>query len=248
MPPYDRRTDPSIPLAERIEFTDEMTVELVKSDFDDRWVVAAARTSTQGWNADGTVSSGLIHALMRDRHGSPFEHMFATWQVSAPIVVWREHHRHRIASYNEQSGRYMQMPPLFYVVPEHRPLRQEGKPMDYEYHDATDGQLALVHNVQRRQAMSDYQDYENLLHADVMREVARMHLPLNLMSTCWVSMNARALLNFLSLRVRADEDEAMFPSKPQWEINQVADAYEADLKRLAPITHASFVKAMRVSP
>ena len=41
---------------------------------------------------------------MRDRHGSPFEHNSMTFYVQAPIFVFREFMRHRIASYNEESG------------------------------------------------------------------------------------------------------------------------------------------------
>ncbi|WP_204268146.1 FAD-dependent thymidylate synthase, partial [Escherichia coli] len=65
---------------------------------------------------------GLINYLMRDRHGSPFEHNSMTFYVQAPIFVFREFMRHRIASYNEESGRYRELRPVFYVPARERNL------------------------------------------------------------------------------------------------------------------------------
>ena len=74
-----------------------------------------ARVSTQGEQSlegvdeDAAASRGLINYLMRARHGSPFEHNSMTFYVQAPIFVFREFMRHRIASYNEESGRYREL-------------------------------------------------------------------------------------------------------------------------------------------
>ena len=101
-----------------IIFRSDVTVELVRASASDSDVLFAARVSTQGEqtleNAAAKVdasedekrSRGLINYLMRDRHGSPFEHNSMTFYVQAPIFVFREFMRHRIASYNEESGRY----------------------------------------------------------------------------------------------------------------------------------------------
>ena len=101
-----------------------MTVELVRSAARDADVLFAARVSTLGEQTlESTASTadlekrdrGLINYLMRDRHGSPFEHNSMTFYVQAPIFVFREFMRHRIASYNEESGRYRELQPVFYV-------------------------------------------------------------------------------------------------------------------------------------
>src|SRR3954465_5398541 len=64
----------------------------------------------------GEREAGLIRFLMRDRHGSPFEHGYFRFVVKAPIFVVREHHRHRAGhSYNEWSGRYSKLQAEFYV-------------------------------------------------------------------------------------------------------------------------------------
>ena len=58
-----------------------------------------------------------------------------TFYVQAPIFVFREFMRHRIASYNEESGRYRELRPVFYVPGPERRLRQIGKPGAYEFVD-----------------------------------------------------------------------------------------------------------------
>ena len=119
-----------------------MTVELVRSSAHDSDVIFAARVSTMGEQTlddaasgveAGSKDKGLINFLMRDRHGSPFEHNSMTFYVQAPLFVFREFMRHRIASYNEESGRYREMRPVFYVPGADRSLVQVGKPGAYDF-------------------------------------------------------------------------------------------------------------------
>lgn len=230
-----------------LKFSDVITVETIFSNFSDAMVCIAARTSTAGAGADDTERYGLINALMRDRHGTPFEHMFATFRVTAPIFVWREHHRHRVGfSYNEESGRYRQLEPHFYVPGGDRHLRQVGKAMAYQTEPGTKDQQHLVRGALEASAEEAYGTYLELLENEVMREVARMVLPVNIMSTCVVSCNARSLMHFLSLRQR--HDDAKFPSKPMVEINTVANGYERMFAEYAPLTYKSYVENGRVAP
>ncbi len=129
-------TDDTVPAQPEIEFRSDVTVELVRASASDSDVLFAARVSTQGEQtledaAAGTAATardrGLINYLMRDRHGSPFEHNSMTFYVQAPIFVFREFMRHRIASYNEESGRYRELRPVFYVPARERNLLQVGK-------------------------------------------------------------------------------------------------------------------------
>lgn len=236
-----------------IQFTSELTVELLKSDFDDKWPVVAAWTSTKSGDLtfDQTTESyrkGFLNRLMKDKHGSPFEHMNITYRIQAPIFVWREFHRHRIASYNEESGRYKRLDPLFYRPSLERPLQtiEGSKQMDYVYVPGTDSQKSLLREEFEDVCIAAYEAYENMLENGIIKEVAREILPLNIMSTCVVTMNARALMNFLSLRTR--DKRATFPSKPQWEINQVANKMEAFFEKLTPITYEAFNNNGRVAP
>ncbi len=235
-----------------ISFRSDVTVELVKHSAGDADVLWAARVSTKGdqsatdVNADSAASAGLINYLMRDRHGSPFEHSVFTFFVQAPIFMWREHFRHRMASYNEESGRYKVLDPIFYTPATDRKLIQIGKAGAYEFVDGTQEQFDIVTQETKKACEVAYASYEAMLEAGVAREVARIVLPVTIYSSAYVTMNARALMNFLSLRRKAEGSH--FPSFPQREIEMVAEKYEEEFKRLMPLTHASFVANGRVAP
>lgn len=230
-----------------ITFREDFDVKLVDNMGSDDRICEAARVSVKGAEAYGTgESAGLINFLMSNRHGSPFEHVVFTWLISAPIFVWREFMRHRIASYNEQSGRYTQLKPVFYIPPKSRPLRQVGKAGAYEFVPGTDDQYRQMVETFRTGARRQYEDYEYLISLDIAKEVSRMELPLNIYSSAFVTMNLRGLMNFLSLRTK--HPEATFPSFPQWEISQVAEKMEDAFFYAAPLAHDAFVKNGRVQP
>lgn len=237
---------------EGIEFRSDVTVELVRSSASDADVIFAARVSTVGEqsladiDADPERSVGLINYLMRDRHGSPFEHNSLTFFVQAPIFVWREHMRHRIASYNEESGRYRELRPVFYVPAPERNVVQVGKPGAYEFLPGTADQQRLIDASMKQSCSQAYAAYQEMLEAGVAREVARMVLPVSIYSSAYVTMNARSLMNFLSLRLKSEG--STFPSYPQREIEMVAERYEDEWARLMPLTHAAFVANGRVAP
>ena len=235
-----------------VVFRSDVTVELVKSSASDGDVLFAARVSTKGESsladvtADPQRSQGLINYLMRDRHGSPFEHNSMTFFVSAPIFVFREFMRHRMASYNEESGRYRELRPVFYVPAPERKLVQEGKPGAYVFVDGTQEQYDTVVRQTEVACRTAYGAYSAMLDAGVAREVARAVLPVGTYSSMYVTMNARSLVNFLSLRTK--RDDSRFPSFPQREIEMVAEEMEAAWARLMPLTHAAFDGNGRVAP
>jgi thymidylate synthase (FAD) len=235
----------------KIVFRSDVVVELVKHSASDADIGFAARVSTQGERSqevdqDDPKLGGLINFLMRERHGSPFEHSVFTFYVKAPIFVWREHMRHRIASYNEESGRYRVLDPEFYIPPKDRKLIQVGKPGAYVFEPGTEDQYILVGRQITRACEEAYERYEIMLQEGIAREVARAVLPVNIYSSAYVTMNARALMNFLSLR-RAVEG-SHFPSYPQREIEMVAEKYESIFESVMPLTHKAFVENGRVSP
>ena len=233
-------------------FRDDMTVELVKASASDSDVIWAARVSTAGdksledVNSDATKAEGLINYLARERHGSPFEHTSMTFFVAAPIFVFREFMRHRIASYNEESGRYRELRPTFYVPSKDRKLVQIGKAGAYTFVDGTKEQFDLTVDAIKESCTVAYENYKKMLDAGVAREVARAVLPVTLYSSMYVTMNARALMNFLSLRT--SRDGSHFPSYPQREIEMVAEKMEEHFAKLMPITYAAFEKSGRVCP
>ncbi len=233
-----------------VTFRSDMTVQLMRAAADDPFIAQAARVSTLGNkaadDAAGENIDKLINFLIRDRHGSPFEHCNFTFYVEAPIFVWRELMRHRMASYNEESGRYKVLRPVFYVPGEDRNLVQQGKAGAYEFVPGTEEQHAVVDTETTSAALQAFQAYQAMLDAGVAREVARIVLPLNIYSSAFVTMNARALTNFLSLRTKRPAGEAKFPSFPQREIEMVAEEMEKVFAEHMPITHEAWNRHGRV--
>ena len=241
-----------------IQSTSDITVRLVQQMGGDHMVVAAAKVSTCGDDAlkfaspeSAEANTGLINYLMAHRHGTPFEHASMTFFVRAPIFVWREWHRHRIGfSYNEESGRYKKLDPLFWIpdrerklvpAPDHtsaRPKFQRLADDDPKYRDICD--------VLRHSYFASYRAYEHLLDRGVAKEVARACLPVGIYSSCWVTCNPRSLMAFLSLRTH--DEAATFISYPQAEIECAARAAEQIFAEGWPLTYAAFVKHGRVAP
>jgi thymidylate synthase (FAD) len=236
-----------------IQFRSDVSVDLVKSVASDSDVVWAARVSTAGEasiearDQDPERNAGLIRYLMRDRHGTPFEHNSMTFLISAPIFVFREFMRHRTGwSYNEESGRYRQLQPVFYVPGPERKLVQEGKPGAYVFVDGTPEQHKVAVEATEEACRQSYRAYVEMLDAGVAREVARGVLPVCTFSSMYATCNARSLMHFLALRTK--REDSRFPSFPQREIEMVAEGMEEQFKTLMPIVHAAFESNGRVAP
>lgn len=237
----------------KIDLRSEVTVELVKHSAADSDVLFAARVSTVGEQSldelgkDAERSTGLINYLMRDRHGSPFEHNSMTFFISAPIFVFREFMRHRVGwSYNEESGRYRELQPVFYVPDTSRKLVQKGRPGKYVFVEGTPEQHELVEHAMEDSYRQAYRTYQQLLAQGVAREVARAVLPVGLFSSMYATCNARSLMHFLGLRTQ--HELAKVPSFPQREIEMVGEKMEAEWAGLMPLTHAAFNANGRVAP
>ncbi|GES31900.1 FAD-dependent thymidylate synthase [Streptomyces angustmyceticus] len=236
-----------------VSFRNEVTVELVKHSAADSDVLWAARVSTAGEQSleelqkDPERSKGLINYLMRDRHGSPFEHNSMTFFISAPIFVFREFMRHRVGwSYNEESGRYRQLEPVFYVPGESRKLVQQGRPGKYEFVAGTPEQHELTSRAMEDSYRRSYEAYQEMLAAGVAREVARAVLPVGLFSSMYATCNARSLMHFLGLRTQ--HEQAKVPSFPQREIEMVGEQMEAHWAKLMPLTYGAFNANGRIAP
>ncbi|MFI6288732.1 FAD-dependent thymidylate synthase [Streptomyces sp. NPDC051018] len=234
-------------------FRGDVTVELVKHSAGDSDVLWAARVSTAGEQSleelqkDPERSKGLINYLMRDRHGSPFEHNSMTFFISAPIFVFREFMRHRVGwSYNEESGRYRELQPVFYVPAQDRKLVQEGRPGKYVFIDGSPEQHKIVSEAMEDSYRRSYETYREMLDAGIAREIARAVLPVGLFSSMYATCNARSLMHFLGLRTQ--HEQAKVPSFPQREIEMVGEKMEEHWARLMPLTHAAFNTNGRIAP
>jgi thymidylate synthase (FAD) len=228
-----------------VQFRSDMTAVLTDSMGGDRSIVDFARVSS-GSSGTEKADKGLIRMLMRDRHGSPFEAPIFQFQVECPIFVAREIFRHRMGSYNEVSGRYQILAPVFYSPPEDRPLRQEGKPGAYTFTEGSYDQRRVVPGEHERIAREAWASYEYLLKKEVAREVARNVLPLSLYTKFYVNYNLRSLLNFLSLRWM--HPQSTTPTFPLKEIEKVAQKMDGYARTKAPIAMAAFDEFGRVAP
>lgn len=237
-----------------IRLLDRPEVELVQCQGGDRAIANAARVSTLGQHIASAVdeaapgiNAGLIRFLMRNRHGTPFEHTFFTFRVHAPIFVMREFQRHRAGwSYNEESGRYRELEPVFYTPGTERDLVQVGRAGQYRFEPGDEAQRTTVAHSLLDSYLTAWKAYQEMLAAGVAREVARLCLPVATYSSMYASCNARSLMHFLSLRTR--REGSAFPSYPQREIELVAEAMEAEFQRVLPATAAAFNEFGRVAP
>ena len=224
---------------EVVSVLDRGFLALDAAEASDVAVVNAARVSYNQASQDLTARDiGLIEFLMRERHGSPFEHGYFRFLVKAPLFVVREHHRHRAGhSYNEWSGRYSKMEPEFYV-PEYV-RTQVGKPGAYSYVAVDEHVREETRRLIEQSADEAFAAYERLLDEGIAKEVARLVLPLGTYTKYFWSCNPRSLMHFCSLR---NHDSA------QHEIRQFAIAAEVFLERAMPATHAAWVARGRVAP
>lgn len=240
-----------------LRFKSEIDVTLVQQMGGDHMVVAAAKVSTNGAEAlafaDESLAndnSKLIQYLVKQRHGTPFEHGCMTFFVHAPIFVWREWHRHRIGfSYNEESGRYKTLEPIFYLPDRERPMMKvdgwkPGRPRFTRCED-DDIYNNLITNLKHSYSVG-YEMYEANLKLNIDPGLARDCLPVGIYSGCWVTCNPRSMMAFLSLRHH--DPDATFVSYPLWEIDVAAQATEDLFKACWPITHKAFVENGRVAP
>ena len=182
---------------------------------------------------------GLIRFLMRDRHGTPFEHNAFRFHIRCPIFVAREWMRHRVGSFNEFSMRYAKPTDDFYV-PEPDDVRtQVGKPGAYSFEPVEPEIAEQTRDELRAVYDAAFAAYERLVELGVARELARCVMPVGAYTEFYWTINARSLMNFVSLRAA---------ETAQREIRRYAEAVERFFAELMPVTHAAFVANDRTAP
>jgi thymidylate synthase (FAD) len=222
---------------------DKGEVTLLNQMGGDLAVIAAARVSNGASYEEASKGpesdQRLINYLIKHRHGTPFEHSTFQFYIKAPLFVVREWQRHRMASYNEISGRYVEFEPEFYYPVGWRVQAASNKqgsvfPEEpkYSWNILNDLKYDNVIKFQ-------YKVYTEFLKAGVAKEMARMVLPLSLYSQFYMTVNARSLMNFLSLRAADDA---------QWEIRQYAIAMKEMFKEKMPMTYKAWENNRYITP
>ena len=213
----------------------------------DEDIIEAARMSTGGgfkswdpYEKHPKGDLGLLSFLWENWHHTPFEMCELKIEVQAPIMVFREWHRHRTQSYNEFSARYAQMPNRHYVPSVERIIAATQKSGNKQANGkgilavpgfpegfSQEGMADHVRTLIDREQQSTYKLYEDLLSWGIAPEVARIDTPVARYSCMQAKTDLRNWLAFLTLR---SEDSA------QWEIRQYAYAVGYIVSRRFPRT------------
>lgn len=207
---------------------------------DDLSVVNSARVSFGKRHLEITPDdTGLIRFLMRERHGTPFEHNAVRFHVKLPIFVAREWQRHRIGSFNELSARYTELASEWYIPAVADVRIRVGKPGRYvykqaDYITAVEYTTRLMHDCHR-----SFLAYKSSLDGGIAPELARAHLHVNHYTEMYWTVNARSMMNFLGLRTA---------ETAQWEIRQYAFRVMDVFSTLMPITAQAFLDNGKVAP
>lgn len=212
---------------------DHGKVELIDFMGGDHRVTQAARVSLGNFfkETDRERDNKLIRYLMEHRHGTPFEHSVFTFYVKAPIFVVREWMRHRVGSYNEISARYTELPNEHYNP---KPLRAPSATNRQAGDNPLEGEpdeLDAIRASIRRSQDNAFSLYHQLLARGVARELARGVLPLATYTEFVWTVNARSLMNFVSLRMGKDA---------QLEIRLYAEKVMDFFEEKMPMTAESF--------
>lgn len=217
-----------------VKVLDHGEVDLVDFMGGDQRVDQAAGVSLAKFNrarGDEAVAK-IINYMMKHRHGTPFEHSIFTFRIKAPIFVAREWMRHRIGSYNELSMRYAEVDPEFYLPGEWRGPHPDNHQSSIPIEGNFDGWANLAY----KQAKDTYRF---LLDKGVANELARLVLPVSTYTEFVWTVNARSLMNFLSLRLGDDA---------QWEIREYATEIEKFFNLMMPLTWRAFRDNGNVAP
>lgn len=172
----------------------------------------------------------LIKYLLEHNHGTPFEHNSLTFLVKCPLFIARQWHRHRIASINEISARYVEVKDEFYIPAKFRKQSTSNRQASVNefVEDFVESEFGTLENpLEHYKALmeSSFALYKLLLEAGVCREQARAVLPLATYTQFYWTVNLRAFLHFVELRNHPNA---------QWEIQQYAKAMLEQVETIFP--------------
>jgi thymidylate synthase (FAD) len=218
-------------------------VRLIDYMGDDAAIVQAARVSYGAGTRAVSDDRGLIRYLMRHRHTTPFEMCEIKLHVKLPIFIARQWIRHRTANVNEYSARYSILDREFYLPAPEQIAVQSSSNRQGRGEVVTPEQAAAILDLLRRDAISSYATYEQLLNdqgdgspvdpgaPQVARELARMNLTLNTYTQWYWKVDLHNLLHFLSLRMDAHA---------QYEIRVYADVIATLVRDWVPHAWEAF--------
>ena len=215
-----------------MKFRSDMGVTLIDHMGSDRMVAEAARVSTLGLDNNREKYVGLVRALMRDKHWSPFMHPQMTIAFEVPLFVRSQLVTHYSLARSEFSMRYSEARPEFWVPTEDRPLVQVGKALDYRREMGTEAQMMFTIRC-LKDAYDNWLAYSEMIDRGIAPEVARAILPQSTYTTLWLTGNLRSWLSFLDNR---GDPHA------QWETQDVASKVAEIFAERFPITFEAWAQ------
>lgn len=218
----------------QVPVLDHGFVRLVDHMGSDLSIVRAARVSYDAaWRAgeDEGSDQRLINYLWKNKHTTPFESATFTFEIKAPIFVFRQWHRHRTWSYNELSARYRELPEEFYVPAIDKVAFQSQTNKQGRGDLMEAGYAERVREIITDTSRTAFESYKWMLQMGVAKELARSVLPVNTYSHMFASVNLLNLFKFLELRLH---------SHAQYEIRVYAEAMLELIRPLVPVCCEAF--------
>lgn len=211
-------------------------VRLVDSMGDDLSIVRNARVSYDAdWRDEKDEGETLpkdvklINYLVKNGHTSPIESVSFTFEVKAPIFIFRQWHRHRTWSYNEISARYTKLEEGFYV-PELDVITTQSSSNKQMRTTQVHSEADLIRGMIFDECTRATKMYEDLIERGCPRELARGVLPVNSYSRMFCTVDLHNLSHFLRLRLH---------EHAQYEIRVYAQAILELIKPIVPVTIAA---------
>jgi len=225
---------------ETLQVLDKGYVRLVDVMGSDLSAANAARASFAKESDELTKSDAkLIAFLVKHHHTSPFRHAFATFEVSAPLLVARQWWKYVVGSdhimdgWNEASRRYVTLEPQFHIPQTWRAMpdnRKQGSGGAVE-----DEKSRKMSDLLEKHAQNGLDLYNEAMNQGIAPEQARLFLPAYAMFTTWRwSVSLQGIGHFLAQRL---DHEA------QWEIQQYAKAVKQLVSPYFPVSVAAFSEA-----
>lgn len=207
-------------------------VRLVEHMGSDLSIVRNARVSYDAvWRTgeDAGKDEKLIDYLVKNKHTSPLESVVFTFDVKAPIFVFRQWHRHRTWAFNEISARYSRLPEEYYI-PEVSQITTQSKDNKQMRTDDIHPLAEDAQDIISRSCAEAFENYQSLIGMGIPRELARGVLPVNTFSHMFATVDLHNLSHFLKLRLHEHS---------QYEIRVYAHAMLDLIEPIVPVTVAA---------
>lgn len=217
----------------KIDVLDHGFVRLIDHMGCDLSIVRNARVSHDAaWRTgeDAGKDEKLINYLYHNGHNTPSESVQFTFEVKAPIFVFRQWHRHRTWSYNEVSARYTELPEVCYVPEIDNIGTQDTKNHQSRTTKKNKFAAAIAARMDRHNKQA-FREYGIMLQQGCPRELARNVLPVATYSHMFASVNLHNLLKFLDERLH---------EHAQYEIRVYAEAMLELIEPIVPVAVAAW--------